>query len=233
MKILVADDDLELRGLVAYALRQSGYLVVEAGDGGAALERFSAEEPQAAILDFNMPVRSGIDVVRALRARGARIPVLMLTVRSDEEDLVAALDAGADDYLTKPFSPRTLLARLRALLRRSGGDRPSAIAAGDLVLDAERRAVTVSGGPPVTLTALEFRLLQILLANAGRVVAAERLTAHVWGARGPSERQALKQLVHRLRGKIEDEPAAPRRLTTSPGQGYVLRTEGGALDGPV
>jgi len=129
VKILVADDDLELRGLIAYALRQAGYLVVEAGDGAAALELFDREEPVLVILDVNMPRLSGLEVCRRLREI-SKVPVMMLTVRSGEEDQVQALDLGADDYLTKPFSPRSLLARVRALLRRAGAEKPAPVAAG-------------------------------------------------------------------------------------------------------
>ena len=148
----------------------------------------------------------------------------MLTVRGAEEDVVQGLDLGADDYMTKPFSPRTLLARVRALLRRSGSGsgRPAPLAAGDLALDLEGQAVTVAAGPPVRLTHLELRLLQILLANAGHTLPAERLLAHVWGSRGEGDRQLLKQLVRRLRQKLEPDAATPTYLRTVPGVGYVL-----------
>jgi DNA-binding response OmpR family regulator len=148
---------------------------------------------------------------------------MMLTVRSSEEDQVQGLDLGADDYLTKPFSPRTLLARVRALLRRAEIDRPAAPAGGDLLLDAERQAVSVRGGTPIRLTNLEFRLLQYLLANAERTISFERLTNHVWGYRGVGDRQLLKQLVHRLRQKIEENPAEPHYVVTVAGAGYLLQ----------
>jgi DNA-binding response OmpR family regulator len=148
---------------------------------------------------------------------------MMLTVRSAEEDQVQALDLGADDYLTKPFSPRTLLARVRALLRRAGEEKPMPLAAGDFSLDLESQSVSVGGAGPVRLTRLEMRLLQILLANAGHTLPAERLLAHVWGSRGSGDRQLLKQLVHRLRQKIEADAAEPRYLVTVSGVGYELR----------
>ena len=225
MKILVVDDDLELSGLISYALRQAGYLVVESGDGQAALAAFEREEPNLVILDVNLPRLSGLEVCRQIRAV-SKVPVMMLTVRAGEEDQVQALDLGADDYLTKPFSPKTLLARVRALLRRAGTEKPAPLAAGDFSLDLEISAVSVRGGEPVRLTRLELRLFQLLLANAGHTLPAERLLSHVWGSRGSGDRQLLKQLVHRLRQKIEADAAEPRYLVTVSGVGYALQGRG-------
>ena len=225
MKILVVDDDLELAGLIGYALRQAGYLVIEAADGVAALAAFERESPALVILDVNLPRLSGLEVCRRIR-NASRVPIMMLTVRNAEEDQVQALDLGANDYLTKPFSPRTLLARVRALLRRAGEEKPMPLAAGDFSLDLELQSVVVRGGEPVRLTRLELRLLQILLANAGHTLPAERLLGHVWGSRGSGDRQLLKQLVHRLRQKIEADAAEPRYLVTISGLGYALRPQG-------
>ena len=230
MKILVVDDDLELSSLIGYALRQAGYMVIEAGDGVAALEAFERESPALVILDVNLPRLSGLEVCRRIRAASrtptSGVPIMMLTVKNAEEDQVQALDLGADDYLTKPFSPRTLLARVRALLRRAGEEKPMPLAAGAFTLDLELQSVAVRGGDPVRLTRLELRLLQSLLANAGHTLPAERLLAHVWGSRGSGDRQLLKQLVHRLRQKIEAEATEPRYLVTVSGVGYALRPEG-------
>jgi DNA-binding response OmpR family regulator len=223
MKILVVDDDMELLGLIGFALRQAGYLVIDAADGGAALTAFEREQPDLVILDVNLPVLSGFEVCRRIRAEAAT-PIMMLTVRSSEEDQVHGLDGGADDYLTKPFSPRTLLARVRALLRRAEIDRPAPLAAGDLMLDVERQSVSMRGEPPIRLTSLEFRLIQYLLANAGHTISADRLTTHVWGYRGLGDKQLLKQLVHRLRQKIERNPADPQYIVTVAGVGYLLRS---------
>ncbi len=223
MKILIADDDAELRGLIGFALRQAGYLAVEADTGAAALTVFEQEQPDLVILDVNMPLMNGFDVCRRIRAEAAT-PIMLLTVRSSEEDQVHGLDIGADDYLTKPFSPRTLLARVRALLRRASGETPAPMRSGDIALDMELQSVRVRAGPRIRLTQLEFRLLQHLLANAGHVVTAERLTLHVWGYQGSGDRQLLKQLVHRLRQKVEDDPANPRYIVTVPGIGYVLNS---------
>ena len=221
MKILTVDDDADLLALVGFALTQAGYAVVKATDAPEALRVFDAEAPDLVILDINLPSGSGFDVCRAIRAK-SRIPVMMLTVRGEEEDLVKALDLGADDYLTKPFSPRTLLARVKALLRRAGVEAGGPMAAGRLSLDLEGLSLRIGDAPPLRLTRLEARLLQILIANAGHVVGTERLLVHVWGRRGSGDRQLLKQLVHRLRHKIEDDPSNPRYLRTESGAGYRL-----------
>jgi len=222
MKILVVDDDLELLRLIAFALRQAGYLVLEAQDGPSALALFERERPDLVVLDVNLPRLNGFEVLKKIRAASGTTPVMMLTVRTTEEDQVRGLDLGADDYLGKPFSPRTLLARVRALLRRVGVERPAPLTSGDLVLDLETQSVRVRGGEWVRLTNLETRLLQLLLANGGHTLPLERLTSHVWGYRGLGDRQLLKQLVHRLRRKIEDDPTSPRYLVTVSGVGYAL-----------
>jgi DNA-binding response OmpR family regulator len=224
MKVLIADDDRDLLGLIAFTLTQASYLVVKAGDGPAAIRAFDEESPDIAVLDINMPGASGFQVCEAIRAK-SRIPIMMLTVRGEEEDLIRALDLGADDYLTKPFSPRTLLARIKALLRRAGIESSSPVAAGRIALDVQEHTVRISGGNPVRLTKLELRLLQMLLANAGRTVTSDRLLVQVWGHRNSGDRQLLKQLVHRLRQKIEVDPALPQLLQTSAGTGYKLVVE--------
>jgi DNA-binding response OmpR family regulator len=220
MKLLVADDDADLRELIAFTLAQAGYLVIKAADGGAALRRFEEESADLVVLDINMPVLSGFQVCEAIRAR-SRVPVMMLTVRGEEEDLVRALGLGADDYLTKPFSPRTLLARVRALLRRAGMEPAAPLAAGRVALDLEEHTVRIADAEPVRLTKLELRLLQMLLANAGHAISSDRLLVQVWGHRSGGDRQLLKQLVHRLRQKIEADPAAPALLRTA-ASGYKL-----------
>jgi len=221
MKILIVDDDPDLLALVGFALSQSGFVVVKATNVPTALNVFAAEAPDLAILDINLPGGSGFDVCEEIRKQ-SRIPVMMLTARGEEEDLVRALDLGADDYLTKPFSPRTLLARVRALLRRAGLETGGELSAGTLRLDLESLVLHLGDAEPVKLTKLETRLLQILIANAGHVVATERLLTHVWGHRGSGDRQLLKQLVHRLRHKIEEDPAVPKVLQTESGAGYRL-----------
>jgi DNA-binding response OmpR family regulator len=223
MKVLIADDDADLRELIAFTLTQAGYLVVKAADGPTALRRFEAEAADLVVLDINMPGMSGFQVCEGIRAR-SRVPVMMLTVRGEEEDLVRALGLGADDYLTKPFSPRTLLARLKALLRRAGSEPAAPLNAGRVALDLEEHTVRIGEAAAVHLTKLELRLLQMLLANAGHSVASDRLLTHVWGHRSGGDRQLLKQLVHRLRQKIEANPATPALLRTS-AAGYKLIVE--------
>lgn len=224
MKILIADDDRDLLGLIAFTLAQASYLVVKASDGPSAIHAFKGESPDLAVLDINMPGASGFQVCEAIRAQ-SRIPIMMLTVRGEEEDLIKALDLGADDYLTKPFSPRTLLARIKALLRRAGIEAAAPVSMGRLSLNAEEHTVRIDGGELVRLTKLELRLLQMLLANVGRTVTSDRLLVQVWGHRNSGDRQLLKQLVHRLRQKIEADPASPQLLQTSAGSGYKLVVE--------
>src|SRR5690606_4752168 len=191
MKVLIADDDRDLLTLVAFALTQAGYFVVQAADGPSAVRSFEQESPDLVILDINMPGASGFQVCEAIRARSA-VPIMMLTVRGEEEDLVRALELGADDYLTKPFSPRTLLARVKALLRRAGMESSAPLAAGRIALDVDEHTVQVGSNAPVRLTKLELRLLQMLVANAGHTVSSDRLLMQVWGRKGSGDRQLLK-----------------------------------------
>jgi DNA-binding response OmpR family regulator len=226
MKLLVVDDDADLLAVVSFALRQAGYAVVEANSYGTALAEYRREQPSLLVLDINLPGGSGFDLCQIIRRESA-VPIMMLTVRGEESDLVRALELGADDYLTKPFSPRTLIARVKALLRRAGQEaaaQPGAMQAGTLALDAEALTLRIEGKDELRLTPLEVRLLQLLFANAGQVVTANRLLAHIWGQRGGGDRQLLKQLVHRLRTKLEEHGEEPRWLETVPNAGYRLRT---------
>src|ERR1700679_2431685 len=221
MKMLIADDNRDLRELIGFTLTQAGYLVLKAGDGPNALQTFDNESPDLVVLDINMPGMSGFQVCEAIRKR-SRVPVIMLTVRGEEEDLVRALELGADDYLTKPFSPRTLLARIKALLRRAGMENSGPLASGRIKLNVEDHTVQIGAAAPVRLTKLELRLLQMLLVNSGRTVGSDRLLVHIWGHRNSGDRQLLKQLVHRLRQKIEKDPSLPQILQTAAGAGYKL-----------
>ena len=221
MKILVVDDDADLLAVTRFALQQAGMLVVQAGSFDSALEVFRAERPDLAILDINLPGGSGFELCQAMRRESA-LPILMLTVRNEEADLVRALALAADDYLTKPYSPRTLIARVKALLRRVSPDLPHQTAAGPFRLDAN--ALELHLGHIVhRVTPLESRLLQLLIASAGQPVATERLLTHVWGQRG-GDRQLLKQLVHRLRQKLGKPTATESWIETVSHVGYRLTT---------
>jgi DNA-binding response OmpR family regulator len=221
VKILVVDDDPDLRSVTAFALQQAGMLVVQADSSTSALAAFRRERPDLAILDINLPGSSGFDLCQALRHE-ASLPILMLTVRSEETDLVRALELGADDYLTKPYSPRTLVARVKALLRRAGSAVAQHHGAGSIRLDPAALELHV-GGSTQRVTPLESRLLQLLIANAGQPVSAERLLSHVWGQRGDGDRQLLKQLVHRLRLKLGGATGAVPWLETVTNIGYRVR----------
>jgi len=224
MKILIADDDHDLLALIAFTLTQSGYAVVKAIDGTAALQQYQDESPDLVVLDINMPGANGFEVCAKIREQ-SRVPVMMLTVRGEEEDLVKALELGADDYLNKPFSPRTLIARVKALLRRAGVESNAApMASGRIKLDVDEYTVQIGDKLPINLTKLETRLVQMLLANAGHTVSSDRLLLQVWGHKGAGDRQLLKQLVHRVRQKIELDPAIPQLLQTA-ASGYKLVVE--------
>jgi DNA-binding response OmpR family regulator len=224
MKVLIADDDRDLLDLIAFTLSQAGYLPIKAADGTTALALFASEGPDLIVLDINMPGASGFKVCETIRTQSA-VPIMMLTARNEEEDLVRALELGADDYLTKPFSPRTLLARIKALMRRAGMETAGPLASGRVKLNVEDHTVQIGAGEAVRLTKLELRLLQMLLVNAGRTVGSDRLLVHIWGHRNSGDRQLLKQLVHRLRQKIEKDPSLPEILQTATGAGYKLVVE--------
>jgi DNA-binding response OmpR family regulator len=221
VKLLVVDDDADMLAVVGFALRQAGFPVVSANSYGTAIKTFRSEQPDLAILDINLPGGSGFELCGLLRKESVT-PIMMLTARGEESDLVRALELGADDYLTKPFSPRTLVARVKALLRRAGHEGASPTRVGELALDPELLSLRI-GEREMRVTPLESRLLQLLLANAGSVVHTDRLLVHIWGHRGGGDRQLLKQLVHRLRQKIGDDPEHPRWLETVPSVGYMLR----------
>ncbi len=232
MKILLVDDDPDLVAVIAFALQQSGFLVIQSRDGAQAFEAFNAETPDLAILDINMPLLNGFELAQRIRQR-SQIPIIMLTVRREEEDVVRALGLGADDYLTKPFSPRILIARVKALLRRAGVESEGEIKSGRLLLRIDDLVLEGVSVDAINLTPLEMRFLQLLLVNAGRTVATERILSHVWGHRAGGNRQLLKQLVHRLRQKLEKDPTAPRILRTVPNSGYVLDPEVTAAEEPL
>ena len=226
-RVLVVDDEPDIVALVAYHLAKAGYRVSTAANGTEAMDAAREERPALIVLDLMLPEMSGFEVLEKLRADEAtrQVAVLMLTARREEPDRIRGLSLGADDYLTKPFSPRTLLARVKALLRRAGMENAAPLAAGRVTLDVDEHTVQVGANPAVRLTQLELRLLQMLIANAGHTVSSDRLLMQVWGHKGSGDRQLLKQLVHRLRHKIEVDPANPQMLQTAPGAGYKLVVE--------
>ena len=222
--ILVVDDEQSYRDALRIALEREGFRVEVAADGAEALERFDASRPQLVLLDVMLPRISGVDVCRELRTR-SQVPIIMVTARNAEIDAVVGLEVGADDYVTKPFRLRELVARVRAALRRGRGEDGQATAhgeileVGDVRLDAARHEVTVRG-ETVALPLKEFELLELLLDNAGRVLTREVLIDRVWGPNYFGDTKTLDVHVKRLRAKVEDDPANPRNLVTVRGVGY-------------
>ena len=222
MKALIVDDDRVLADVVAFTLRREGFDVIQAYDGAAGLARWMEAQPDLVILDVNMPKMDGFEVCRQIRAQ-ADTPILLLTVRGEEDDIVAGLEMGADDYVVKPFSPRQLVARAKAILRRAGGKpSPTQLQIGDLIFIPARRGVSLTPeGEPVSLTPLESRLLECLMINAGQVLTFATIIDHVWGP-GGADRDMLRQLVRRLRTKMEPDSSEPTYIQTVPGLGYGI-----------
>jgi two-component system KDP operon response regulator KdpE len=219
-RVLVVDDEPQILRALTTTLRGAGYEVEIAETAGAALTRAAVRPPDAVILDLVLPDGSGTDVCRELRS-WTQLPILILSAVGDEREKVAALDAGADDYVTKPFGVEELLARLRAALRRSGPPGEPVITVGDLAVDLEKRAVTMAGRP-VQLTPHEFRLLRLLVTNVGKLLTHRAILKEVWGPAYQTESHYLHVYVSQLRRKIEDDPARPRYILTEPGAGYRL-----------
>jgi len=218
-KILVVDDDPQIRRVMKATLVGHNYEVIEARTGEEALEKTPHEMPNLVLLDMNMPGMGGLETCRALRS-GSDIPVIILSVRNSEKDKVAALDAGADDYVTKPFGIEELLARIRAALRRSpaeGG--PHSFQSPDLDIDFETRRVHARG-QDVRLTPKEFELLRYLVAHAGKPVAHRELLQAVWGPDYGDEPEYLRVFINQVRKKIEANPAKPKYILTVPWVGY-------------
>jgi two-component system, OmpR family, KDP operon response regulator KdpE len=220
-RILVVDDEPGLAHALAITLRASGWDVATAADGAGALAAAAARLPDVLLLDLGLPDMSGVDVITALRA-WTRVPIVVLSARQHGEDKVEALDAGADDYVTKPFAMNELLARLRAAVRRSAqptdGDE-AVVEAGNLTIDLARRKV-LRGGAEVKLTPTEWAMLEVLVRNRGRLVPRRQLLQEVWGPAYSDETNYLRVYSAQLRRKLEDDPAAPRHLITAPGMGY-------------
>ena len=222
LTVLVVEDERDIADLVRYHVEKAGMRVVHAADGGTALRLARAELPDVVVLDLMLPGLDGLEVCRQLRREAAtrRLPIIMLTARGEEVDRVVGLELGADDYVVKPFSPRELIARIRAVLRRSDGPvpEPTGRATGELHVDEARHAVTV-GGQPVELTAKEFGLLAALMRADGRVLGREQLLETVWGYGNAAEIESRTVDVHvrRLRAKLGSEA---RRIVTVKAVGY-------------
>jgi len=224
MKVLVVDDDRVLADVVAFTLRREGFEIILADDGAKALRRWQEERPDILVLDVNLPRMDGFTVCQKIRAAGDT-PIVLLTVRGEEDDIVRGLEIGADDYIVKPFSPRQLVARVNAVLRRAGTrPTPALLEVGDISFDPSQRKVVVQDIQTTSLTPLENRLLEILMINAGQVLTAAMLIDYVWGP-GGGDRDMLRQLVKRLRGKVEPDPANPIYIQTAPGLGYGITRE--------
>jgi DNA-binding response OmpR family regulator len=223
MRILVVEDDPRMSALVRRGLIEEGHEAQAARTGPAALDLVEAGAWDVVVLDIRLPGIDGLDVLRRMRADGRLVPVLMLTARDAAGDVVTALDAGADDYLTKPFSFDVLLARLRALGRRGPVSQPVVRRVADLVLDTGARTVS-RAGQPITLTRTEYNLLEHLVRAAGRVLSRQHLTEQVWGYERDVERNTLDAFVKLLRHKV-DRPGWTPLIHTVRGVGYVLREE--------
>jgi two-component system copper resistance phosphate regulon response regulator CusR len=228
VRILLAEDEARVAAFIARGLREQAYAVDLAADGEQALYLASINQYDVIILDVMLPARDGYDVCRELRAGGFRHPVLMLTARDAIDDRVAGLDSGADDYLTKPFDFKELLARLRALLRRSADLRPPVARVADLALDTASHVVE-RAGKSLRLTAKEYALLEYLVLNEGRVVGREQIAQHVWDEAFDPFSNVIDVYVKRLRAKL-DAGGQPRLIHTRRGEGYILTAEPGVSD---
>lgn len=222
--VLVVDDDPAIRRFLRTSLAAHGHLVVEAGSGHEALNAVVTHRPDVMILDLGLPDLDGIEITRRLR-EWTKMPIIILSVREHEEDKIAALDAGADDYLIKPFGMGELLARLRVALRHamSQTDEEAVFTLGDLSVDLVRRVVKVKE-KEVQLTPTEYALLRVLINHAGKVLTHHQLLREVWGPGYEQEKHLLRVNMSNLRGKLEAEPARPQYILTEPGVGYRLRS---------
>jgi two-component system KDP operon response regulator KdpE len=224
LRILVVDDEPAIQRFLRTSLASHGYVVFTASTGQEALQRVADDRPDMVILDLGLPDIDGIEVTRLLR-EWTRIPILILSVRGSEKDKIAALDAGADDYLTKPFGIGELLARVRVAMRHVPGEALQPVfTVGGLVVDRTRRLVTLDAHE-VQLTPTEYDLLKVLVSHAGRVLTHRQLLREVWGPEYEMDTHTLRVNISNLRRKIEPDPARPRYLVTEPGVGYRLRSE--------
>lgn len=229
-RILIVEDDRDIVELVRYNLTQDGFQVTAANDGAAGLATVKKHPPDLLLLDLMLPRLSGLEICKAIRRESSlnRLPILMLTARGEESDRVIGLELGADDYVTKPFSPRELVARIKALLRRSetasGAEAKKAITAGDLVIDPEGYRVTRKG-KPLPLSTLEFRLLYFLASRPEKVFTRDQLLDSVWGTERFVTPRSVDACMRRLREKVEVDPESPVHLKTLRGAGYSFERD--------
>jgi two-component system response regulator RegX3 len=225
-RVLVVEDEESFSDALSYLLRKEGFEVSVADTGAAALIEFDRAGADVVLLDLMLPEMSGTEVCRQLRTR-SQVPIIMVTARDSEIDKVVGLEIGADDYVTKPYSPRELVARVRAVLRRRSAEpaEPAGptLSAGPVRMDVDRHVVTVNG-EPVQLPLKEFELLELLLRNAGRVLTRGQLIDRIWGADYVGDTKTLDVHVKRLRSKVEPEPSTPRHIVTVRGLGYKFET---------
>jgi phosphate regulon transcriptional regulator PhoB len=227
-KILIVDDEPDIVELISYNLKKEGFHIAAASDGEEALQKTRAGHLDLIILDLMLPGIHGMELCRILRnnQRTAHVPIIMLTARGEESDKVRGLETGADDYMTKPFSPKELIARVKAILRRSKErtTEDKTIRLGDLTIDTETFSVS-KGGAPLNLSATEFRLLLYLVQRRGRVFSRDQLLDAVWKEESFVESRTVDVHIRRLRTRIEDDPSNPRYLLTRRGVGYYVETE--------
>jgi two-component system, OmpR family, KDP operon response regulator KdpE len=220
-RILLVDDDPGIMVAVKQALTTYGYKMTTASDGLEALATFEREQPELILLDLEMPRCNGMEVCQRIREYSAT-PIIVLSVKGSEADIVSVLDLGADDYLVKPFRLAELLARVRAVMRRGGKSLATKVICGDLEIDTEMHKVTVTGRT-VTLTPIEYALLEELAQNVGRVLTTHLLLQRVWGSQYSDATDYVKGVIRRLRVKLEPDPAHPQYIITEPHLGYRLR----------
>lgn len=222
IKVLVIDDERQIRRFLRITLEAQGFAISEASSGQEGLVQAGMLRPDVIILDLGLPDEDGLAVLQKLR-EWSKTPVIVLTVRDREEDKISLLDAGADDYLTKPFSTGELIARIKVALRHSAPMASDAVfRSGDLEVDLSTRRVSVSG-QPIRLTATEYDLLRLFIQNAGKVLTHHQIIREIWGSSGSDQMQYLRVYISQLRHKIEQEPADPQLLTTETGVGYRMQ----------